>query len=49
MKKERRRSSPKMRKEKRETQPPRLHSDLLPFMGIMGKNNLNTGVTIGLN
>lgn len=23
--------------------------DLLPFMGIMGKNNLNIGVKIGLN
>ena len=23
--------------------------DLLPFMGIMGKNSLNIGVKIGLN
>lgn len=44
-KKEERRFSSKMREEKRENSC--IYTrwyDLLPFMGIMGKNNLNIGV-----
>lgn len=46
------RFSSKMRKEKTVGENSCVYTryyDLLPFMGIMGKNSLNIGVKIGLN